>query len=166
MVLTGFIFFSSRISVLKIPLQRVHKSNTSLAWYYEGVSKSFWTESIKKYMLTTINTRQEATQRVMAAKLTRLTHNIAMELHLVAESCTTCSSRSRQPVRKLLDTPWYYSECACIKWRLWRKGQLLWGIGACIWSIPKVPHEHFVRRFIDIDFIQRHYTLNDDAAPC
>jgi hypothetical protein len=39
------------------------------------------------------------------AKLTRLTHKIAIRLHLVAESCTICSSRSRQPVRKLLDTP-------------------------------------------------------------
>jgi len=27
--------------------------------------------------------------------------------HLVAESCTICSSRSRRPVRKLLDTPSY-----------------------------------------------------------
>jgi hypothetical protein len=35
----------------------------------------------------------------MAAKLTRLTHEIAIQLHLVAESCT----RSRRPVRKLLD---------------------------------------------------------------
>jgi hypothetical protein len=43
----------------------------------------------------------------MAAKLTRLTHKITMQLHLVAESCTICSSRSRQPVRKLLDTPSY-----------------------------------------------------------
>jgi len=34
----------------------------------------------------------------MAAKLTRLTHKIAIQLHLVAESC------SRRPVRKLLDT--------------------------------------------------------------
>jgi hypothetical protein len=40
----------------------------------------------------------------MAAKLTRLTHKIAIQLHLVAESCTICSSRSRRPVRKLLDT--------------------------------------------------------------
>jgi len=38
----------------------------------------------------------------MAAKLTRLTHKSATELNLVAESCTTCSSRSRRPVRKLL----------------------------------------------------------------
>jgi hypothetical protein len=51
------------------------------------------------------NTRSEATQRVMAAKLTRMTHKIAIQLHLVAESCTICSSRSRRPVRKLLDTP-------------------------------------------------------------
>jgi len=47
----------------------------------------------------------------MAAKLTRLTHKIAIELHLVAESCTIFSSCSRLAVRKLLDTPficiWY-----------------------------------------------------------
>jgi hypothetical protein len=35
------------------------------------------------------------------------THKIAIQLHLVAESCTICSRRSRQPVRKLLDTPSY-----------------------------------------------------------
>jgi hypothetical protein len=40
----------------------------------------------------------------MAAKLTRMTHEIAIQLHLVAESCTIRSSRSRRPVRKLLDT--------------------------------------------------------------
>jgi hypothetical protein len=43
----------------------------------------------------------------MTAKLTRLTHKVALQLHLVAKSCTICSSRSRQPVRKLLDTPSY-----------------------------------------------------------
>jgi hypothetical protein len=58
-------------------------------------------------MLTTINTRWEATQRAMAEKLTRLTHKIAIQLHLVAENRTTCSSRSRRLVRKLLDTPLY-----------------------------------------------------------
>jgi hypothetical protein len=57
--------------------------------------------------ITTINTRWEATQRVMAAKLTRLTHKIAIQLHLLAESCIICSSRSRRSVRKLLDTPSY-----------------------------------------------------------
>jgi hypothetical protein len=41
----------------------------------------------------------------MATKLTRLTHKIAIRLHLVAESCTICSSRSRRPVRKLLVNP-------------------------------------------------------------
>jgi hypothetical protein len=40
----------------------------------------------------------------MAAKLTRLTHKIAIQLHLVAESCTIYSSRSGQPVQKFLDT--------------------------------------------------------------
>jgi len=43
----------------------------------------------------------------MATKLTILTHKIAIQLHLVAKSCTICSSRSRRPVRKLLDTPSY-----------------------------------------------------------
>jgi hypothetical protein len=41
----------------------------------------------------------------MAAELTRLTHKIAIQLHLVAKSCNICSSRSRRPVRKFLDTP-------------------------------------------------------------
>jgi hypothetical protein len=40
----------------------------------------------------------------MEAQLTRLTHKIAIQLRLVAESCTICTSRSRRPVRKLLDT--------------------------------------------------------------
>jgi hypothetical protein len=44
----------------------------------------------------------------MAAELTRLTHKIAIPLHLVAERCTICSYRSRRPVLKLLDTPAYY----------------------------------------------------------
>jgi hypothetical protein len=42
---------------------------------------------------------------VMVAKLTTLTHRIAIQLHLVAERCILCSSRSRRPVRQLLDTP-------------------------------------------------------------
>jgi hypothetical protein len=46
----------------------------------------------------------------MAEKLTRLTHGIAIQLHLVAESCIIFSSRSRWPVRKLLDTPSYKRE--------------------------------------------------------
>jgi len=45
----------------------------------------------------------------MATKLTRLTQKIAIQLHLVAESCTICSSRSWRPVWKLLDTP------SCVK---------------------------------------------------
>jgi hypothetical protein len=58
-------------------------------------------------MLTTKTTRFEATQRVMAAKLTRLTHKMAIQLHLVAENCTIFSSRSMRPVRQLSDTPFY-----------------------------------------------------------
>jgi hypothetical protein len=74
---------------------------------YGGVPKSFRTESIKKYTLACGITRWEATQRVMAAKYTRMIHKIAIQLHLVAESCTICSSRFRRLVRKLLDTPSY-----------------------------------------------------------
>jgi hypothetical protein len=44
----------------------------------------------------------------MAAKLARLIHKIAIQLHLVAESCTICSSRSGRPVLKLFDTPSYF----------------------------------------------------------
>jgi len=39
-----------------------------------------------------------------STELTRLTHKVAIQLHLVAESDTICSSRSRRPVWKLLDT--------------------------------------------------------------
>jgi hypothetical protein len=45
-------------------------------------------------MLTTINTRWEATLRVMAAKLTRLTYKIAIQLHLVAETVLTPGDQS------------------------------------------------------------------------
>jgi hypothetical protein len=53
----------------------------------------------------TTNTHWEATQSAMATKFTRLTHKIAIQLHLVAQSYTISISRSRRPVRKLLDTP-------------------------------------------------------------
>jgi len=43
----------------------------------------------------------------MAGKLTILTHKIAIQLNLVAESCTIWGSSSSRPVRKLLDTPLY-----------------------------------------------------------
>jgi hypothetical protein len=66
---------------------------------YEGASKSFRTESITKYKLTFGIARSEATQRVMAAKLTRLTHKIAIKLHLVAE-CR--ESNPGRPARSLL----------------------------------------------------------------
>jgi len=45
----------------------------------------------------------------MAAKLSRLIHKIAIQLHLVAESRTISSSRARRPIRKLLDILWYIS---------------------------------------------------------
>jgi hypothetical protein len=50
----------------------------------------------------------------MAEKLSRLTHKIAIQLHLVSESCTICSSRSRRTVRKLSDTPSYVCVCVCV----------------------------------------------------
>jgi hypothetical protein len=82
---------------------------------YEGVSKIFRTELNMKHTLT-INTRSEATQRVMAAKLTRLTHKKALQLHLMAENRTTCSSCARRPVHKLLVTTARTRACvrACV----------------------------------------------------
>jgi hypothetical protein len=88
----------------------------------EGRSKNLRTESITKYTLTTINTRWEAMQIVMATKLTRMTYKIAIQLHLVAEGCSIWSSRSRRLVRKLLDTPSYgrqniiLSSFICTRW--------------------------------------------------
>jgi hypothetical protein len=53
----------------------------------------------------------------MAAKLTRLTHKIAIQLHIVAQTCTICSSRSRRLVRKILDTPSYLTiKMATVGW--------------------------------------------------
>jgi len=43
----------------------------------------------------------------MATNLPRLIHKIAIQLHLVADSFSICSSRSRRRIRKLLDTPSY-----------------------------------------------------------
>jgi len=43
----------------------------------------------------------------MVAKLPKVTHRIAIQLYLMAESFVVYSSRSRRPVRKLLDTPSY-----------------------------------------------------------
>jgi hypothetical protein len=56
------------------------------------------------------NTRWEGTQKVVAVKFIRLTHKITIQLHLVAESYTICGSRSRRPVRKLLDTLSYMNQ--------------------------------------------------------
>jgi len=43
----------------------------------------------------------------MAAKLTRLTQKITIQLHLMEENSIICSFRSRRPVRKPSDTPSY-----------------------------------------------------------
>jgi hypothetical protein len=48
----------------------------------------------------------------MVAKPTRPTHKIAIQLHLVAESCTICSYRSRRPVRKLFGYTLVCLECS------------------------------------------------------
>jgi len=67
------------------------------------------------------NTPWEATQRDMAAKLTRLTEKVVLQWHLMAESCNICSSL---PYRSLgeLDTPLY--ECIRSDWQLLTWGEL------------------------------------------
>jgi len=59
---------------------------------------------------------QKQHKGVMGAKLNRFIHKIAIQLHLVAESCTICSSRSRRPVRKLLDTLSYIIHVLLCLW--------------------------------------------------
>jgi hypothetical protein len=54
----------------------------------------------------------------MESKFTKLTHKIAKQLHVVAESSTICSSRSRRPVRRLLDIPSHDSICIHILWKI------------------------------------------------
>jgi hypothetical protein len=98
--ISGFVRFST-VSAITTFQEQSTQSNV----IYDGASKSVWTESITKW--TIISTRWEATQNFKVAKLTRLTHKIAIQLHLVAELCTICNSRSRRLVRKLLDTPSY-----------------------------------------------------------
>jgi len=56
----------------------------------------------------------------MATNLTRLTHKIVIQLHLVAESCTICGSCSRRPVRKLLDTAPYIHAVLGTEIRFWK----------------------------------------------
>jgi hypothetical protein len=72
---------------------------------YEGISKSFRTESITKHTLTTIKLVQKQHKGLWLQNSLDRLKKIAIQLHLVAESCTICSFRSRRPVRKLLDTP-------------------------------------------------------------
>jgi len=67
----------------------------------------------------------------MVAKFTTLTQKIAIQLHLVAESCTICSSGSRRPVLKLLDTPsyiwWKFVQQSCHGWEcVHRFGLQIW----------------------------------------
>jgi hypothetical protein len=72
----------------------------------------------------------------MAAKLTRLTHKTAIQLYLVAESFTICSSRSRRPVRKILGT---HSYARMIRWlRTWcfMLSQISWSL--CVFCLTQV----------------------------
>jgi hypothetical protein len=103
----------------------VNKGTTEEEWcmciktFVRGCIQKFPDWVISKYTLTTMNTRWEATQKVIAAKLTRLTQKIAICQHLVAKSCTICNYRSRRSVRKLLDTL-SYSEHILPKWQFIR----------------------------------------------
>jgi len=100
------------------------ESIATLLWLFAAVNtwgciQKFRTESITTYTLTFGITLWEATKRVMMAKLTRLAYKIATQLHLVAEICTSRSSHSRRPVRKLLDTHTNMITAAleCVLWR-------------------------------------------------
>jgi hypothetical protein len=95
-------------SLLRKP--SIHNRLHCFKKYIRGCIQKFPDWVVTKWKTITINTRWKATQKFMAATLNRLTHKIAIQLHLVAESCTICSSRSSRPVRKLLDTHSYLSK--------------------------------------------------------
>jgi hypothetical protein len=98
------VLYSLTVQVLSRGVEMLAPNTFNTEHYVWGCIQKFpdWVDNE-----ITINTRWEATWRVMAAKLTRLTHKIAIQLHPVAERCTICSSRSRRPVRKLLELSSY-----------------------------------------------------------
>jgi hypothetical protein len=105
----GYIFVFNSMSVFS-DLKIYYICHTEKSCHFSvirGCIQKFPDWVYNKYTLTTINTCWEAIQRLMAAKLTRLTQWIAIQLQLVAESFTIFSSLFRRPVRKLLDTPPY-----------------------------------------------------------
>jgi hypothetical protein len=119
LVLAGLLFMISKLSIC-VSYTRVYPKVSGLSHNEINNNK-------------TTNIRLEATQRVMAAKLTRLTYKRAIQLHLFAESCTICSSRSRRPVRKILDTPSYIK---FIGFRLFVRDQ---------WSLLCVPSTEYTK---------------------
>jgi hypothetical protein len=74
-------------------------------------------------------------------KLPKLTHKIAIQLRVVAESCTICNSRSKWRVRKLLDTPSYILRTAreVMLPQPLRFVNSLIAIGGCIQKFPDWP---------------------------
>jgi len=83
----------------------------------------------------------------MAAKLTRITHRIAIQLHLLAERCTICSCRSRRHVQKI----WIHPRIHGIEWvdncersykkRLWKEVIVVYFkllVGPMSWMGPGV----------------------------
>jgi hypothetical protein len=105
--MTSNLSFTTRINISNGAVSLASVMSPVAIEEYEnirGCIQKFPDWVITKCTLTTMNTRWEAIKRVMAAKFTRLTDRIAIQLHLVAESRTICSFRSRRPVRKLLVT--------------------------------------------------------------
>jgi hypothetical protein len=85
---------------------------------------------------------------VMVAKLTRLTHKIAIQLQLMTESCTICSSRSKRPVRKLLDTP-SYEQC---------NKTVTTNRFSCVIRVDNACRN---KRHIDTEYIEGHYKCDN-----
>jgi len=74
----------------------------------------------------------------MAAKLTRLTHKIAIELNLVAGIFIICSPRSRRPVRKLLDTPAYNHDTRIEVCTVMIQEAVFWVLTPCCGVVSRV----------------------------
>jgi len=69
-----------------------------------------WSQKFPDWVDNEINNNKHTLRsntKGYGGKTSRLTHKIAIQLHLVAESCSNCNPCSRRPVRKISDTPPY-----------------------------------------------------------
>jgi hypothetical protein len=124
-VLSWGFFTSGMVPGLKLKNFRVKKVTYQLTWLWntEEITKLRHLRGYIQKFMDWVDNEIYAYLRYYSLRSNTKgyggkTNKIAIQLHLVAESCTICSSRARRPVRKLLDTPSYLH---------WRKAVMIWG---------------------------------------